>query len=73
MYIRMTFRSFEIYELLEPLLDAERAVVCFVLAPDERVELVVRADCERAFGVAREAYEHIVCPSMNTRPDEDDE
>ena len=47
-------------ELLQSLLDAERAVVHFILAADERMELVVRAHSQGALGIALEADEDII-------------
>ncbi len=48
------------FDSLKPLLDADGAIVYFILAADERVELIVRANGECALGIAREANEDVV-------------
>ncbi len=47
-------------EVFEALFDAERAVVHFILAPDDGMEFVVRSDSQRSFGVALDANEDII-------------
>ena len=47
-------------ELLQSLLDAERAVVHFILAANKRMELMVRSDSQGTLGIALNADEDII-------------